>query len=130
MKKYKFWLFIGVPNEYKKVWYNQSAYAKKGETEYPIIFDENKRYIRCEEGLEVIMGYTSEGLPIWYEVVKIKYGGGSDYLYESDSTYCDLKLVRIGDVVKWKARIIAFATVLALGAIVIMAKQFFEYLTK
>ena len=82
----------GIPKYKKNVWYNQSN--NMSERIYPIIFDDNKNYIDCEVGLEVVMGKHGDKL-IYYKVTKMRRTRGSDWLYPSDAINCDLKFNRI-----------------------------------
>lgn len=87
-------ILYNVPRHIKDVWWNQSCWMK--DKKYPIVFDENKRYIECEIGLEVVMGELKSGKKIYYKVVKIWRTRGSDFYYPSDAINCNLKFSRIG----------------------------------
>lgn len=78
----------GFPQYYYNKWYNSEVYSKDS---YPKVFNTEGRYIDCKIGVEVKMGVTSDGKDVMYKVTKIHYQRGSDYLYSSDGTYCNLK---------------------------------------
>jgi len=83
-----------IPKYKKDIWYNISNNIP--DKKYPIIFNKDGRYIDCKLGLEVIMGVTKKGNKIYYKVIKIRRTRGSDWLYPSDASNCDLKFSRIG----------------------------------
>jgi len=80
------------PKYIKDVWWNMSVHSRS--TKYPKVFKDGK-YIECKKGLSVLMNITGEGWGIYYEVIKIRYAQGSDWLYDSDAIYCDLKFSHI-----------------------------------
>lgn len=82
-----------VPMKYKNVWYNRSCYCE-GEL-YPVIFDDKKNYITCQNGTLVSMGKTKAGENIYYKVTKHWATRGGDWLYDSDAINCDLELCYI-----------------------------------
>lgn len=82
------------PRYLKNIWYN---YGVHSENQYPIVFDENKKYIDCEVGKCVQMNTTSEGKKVFYEITKMWHTRGSDFLYSSDSINCDMVFSHITD---------------------------------
>jgi hypothetical protein len=78
-----------IPKYYKNVWYNQSVYIK--ERKYPIIFDEDERYINCFVGRTVAMGKTKDGRDVNYKVISLWRTSGGDWLSDSDAINCDLQ---------------------------------------
>ena len=81
--------YYKIPMKYKNVWYNRSCYIKK--ENYPVIFNKEKMYIHCQNGLYVIMGKTKEGESVYYKVTKHWNTRGGDWLADSDSVNCDLE---------------------------------------
>ncbi len=77
----------GFPIQMKNVWYNYGVHSKGN---YPIVFDENKKYIECEIGTVVQMGETYCNKKVFYKVVKMWRTRGSDFLYPSDAINCDM----------------------------------------
>lgn len=83
----------GIPKYYHKLWYNQAVHCR--DTKYPIVFDNDKKYINCREGLECVMDETQDGRLIYYKITKTYYRS-ADWLYDSDGYSCDLKFSRLG----------------------------------
>ncbi len=82
-----------LPKKINKVWYNRSVHISN--MKYPIIFNENKRYINCEIGLKVVMNEFENGKKAFYKVSKIRNLRGGDWLYDSDNIECDLEFSHI-----------------------------------
>jgi len=78
-----------LPKYKEDIWYNRSVWMSN--KTYPLVFDDNQKYINCEVGLEVLMGITKSGLGIYYEVIKVFKTRGSDFIHPSDAINCDLK---------------------------------------
>lgn len=81
--------YYKIPMKCKNVWYNRSCYIEN--ENYPIIFDDKKRYIPCQKGLLVVMGNTKDGESIYYRVTKCWITSGGDWLAGSDAVNCDLE---------------------------------------
>lgn len=81
------------PKIINNVWYNLSVHSSK--TDFPQVFDDNKKYIYCKMGLKVKMIQLKDGRFAWYEVIKIKYSSGGDWLFDSDRINCDVKFSHI-----------------------------------
>ena len=77
-----------LPKRIKNVWYNRSVHTSK--EEYPIVFDENERYIDPKLGLKCKMRKLKNGKFAYYKIVKIKKSKGSDWLYSTDNIDCDM----------------------------------------
>jgi len=82
-----------LPNRIKDVWYNVAVHSSK--TDYPVVFDENNKYIDCKVGLKVKMYKLKNGKFAYYEVVKIRRAHNSDWLYDSDRNNCDLRFSHV-----------------------------------
>lgn len=93
MKRFIQRLINRLPLYEKDIWYNISNNIS--ERKYPVIFDENGRYINCKIGLSVLMGRTKSGKGIYYKVVKMWRTSGGDWLYDTDAINCNLKFHKI-----------------------------------
>lgn len=76
------------PKRITTVWYNQSIHCE--DEEFPIVFDENERYIDCKKGLKVAMFRDEKERLVWYEVTDWTKRV-ADFVYPSDGIKCDLK---------------------------------------
>jgi hypothetical protein len=89
------------PKYIKNVWWNGAAYIK--DCKFPVIFDENEKYIHCEEGMEVAMfenDLTYRGHPVaeraMYKVTKVwRDRPWSDWLHSSDSIHCNMEFSHV-----------------------------------
>ena len=77
----------GFPKRYKNVWYNFHVYDRE---KYPVVFNDDGKYIECQIGQVVQMGVTEGGERVYYRVTQLWHTRGSDWLYSSDSINCDL----------------------------------------
>lgn len=78
------------PKRIYDVWYNASVHCK--DSEFPIVFDEEHRYIDCKIGLKVAMFRDDNGKLIYYRVTNIRSRYG-DFIFQSDGIRCDLQRV-------------------------------------
>ena len=82
-----------LPKHMKCVWYNQTVWIH--DAKYPIVYDDDKKYIPCKIGLIVVVGKTKNDKNIFYKVKKMTYSEGYDLCYSSDAINCDLKFSHI-----------------------------------
>lgn len=76
-----------LPKTIVGVWYNRSVH---GCGKYPIIFDNDKKYIHPRTGICVVMNELSDGRKVYYRITKIWRGCGGDWLYDTDACNCNL----------------------------------------
>jgi hypothetical protein len=81
-----------LPKYYKDVWYNQSLHMSK--IEYPVVFNENDKYIYPKKGLLVLME-VKDGYYFYYKIINITRSKGSCWLYDTDPINCTLKFADI-----------------------------------